>query len=108
MFKKMKQKIYNNIVDHAEFAEGYPSESTVDFGEGNVSDLVYVIVSPVPSCLRRNMERDLHLRRQKEIVSVDGGDRWKREIYCDGCGFSDGTKLSSCGGGKGRNNRRRQ
>ncbi|RPB22340.1 hypothetical protein L211DRAFT_788842, partial [Terfezia boudieri ATCC MYA-4762] len=52
--------------------EGYPSESTADFSEGNVSDLVYAIIGPVLSCLRRNMGRDLRLWREKEIVSVDG------------------------------------
>lgn len=64
VFKNMKEKIYNNIVDHIGF-EGYPLESTADFSEGNVSDLVYAIIGPVLSCLRRNMGRDLRLRREK-------------------------------------------
>jgi len=67
----IKEKIYNNIVDYIGF-EGYPSESTADFSEGNINDLIYTIIGPVLSCVRREIGRDLRLRREKEIVSIDG------------------------------------
>ncbi|KAF8444320.1 hypothetical protein BGX38DRAFT_1143700 [Terfezia claveryi] len=79
VLKKMKEKIYNNIVDYIGF-EGYPSESTADFNEANVSDLVFSIIGPVLSCLRRNMGIDLRLRREKEIISVDGETGGKEEF----------------------------
>ncbi|KAF8473371.1 hypothetical protein BDZ91DRAFT_714529 [Kalaharituber pfeilii] len=75
----MKEKVYNNIVNHIGF-EGYPWESTADFSEGNASDLVYAIIGPVLTCLKRKMGRDIRLRRKKEIVSVDGETGGKEEF----------------------------
>ena len=49
--------------------EDYPT----DFIEGNVNDLVYTIISPILSSFRRQMGQDVCLRREKEIIFVDGG-----------------------------------
>ncbi|KAF8444161.1 hypothetical protein BDZ91DRAFT_815912 [Kalaharituber pfeilii] len=76
MLKDMKERVYCNIVDYLGF-EGYPSESTVDF---SVSDLVFAIISPILSGFRRKVVRDIRLRREKEIVSMDGETGGKEEF----------------------------
>ena len=77
--QSVKQRIYSNIVDHLGF-EGYPLDSTVDFCESNINDLVYTTLGPILACLRSTTGRDLRLRRQKQIVSVDGKTGGKAEF----------------------------
>lgn len=69
--RSLKEKVYSNIVDYLGF-EGYPSESTVGFCDTSVSDLVFATISPILSGVRVNARRDIRLRRNEEIVSVDG------------------------------------
>lgn len=52
------------ILDH-------PMESDPDFKEANVSDLVYLIISPILADFRRKTGRRISLLREKEIISID-------------------------------------
>lgn len=69
---KTKQRIYDNVVDYV-LIEGYPTEGDPDFKEGNINDLVYSIINPiVASFIRMTGRTSIQLRREKEIISVDG------------------------------------
>ncbi|RPA91443.1 hypothetical protein L873DRAFT_1794845 [Choiromyces venosus 120613-1] len=68
--KETKENVYHNIIEFLE-GEGYPTESTEDFNEANVNDLVLFIILPILMAFTRMMGRDLRLRREKEIISVD-------------------------------------
>jgi hypothetical protein len=76
---KIKGKVYGNIMQYLD-TEGYPMEGISDFNEANVSDLVYTIISPILSSFRRKTGRDVRLRREKEIISVDGETGGKEEF----------------------------
>jgi len=65
-----KNKIYERITDYLE-AEGYPTQANVDFKEANINDLVYTILSTIVADFRRKTGRNMRLRREKEIVSID-------------------------------------
>jgi hypothetical protein len=65
-----KEKVYSRIVEYLE-VEGYPTEANPDFKEANISDLVYSIISPIIRNLMRMAGRKIHLKREKEIVSIE-------------------------------------
>jgi len=68
--QRVKDKVYNNLLDFL-LAEGYPSGSTEDFKEANVTDLTLLIVLPVITTLKRVTKRNLDLRREKHLISPD-------------------------------------
>lgn len=80
--KVMKEKVYSSIVDYLE-CEGYPSEFTKGFCQANVNDLVFAIISPIISGVRGDTGTDLRLRREKEIVSVDGNTNGKVQFVVE-------------------------
>lgn len=68
--KETKENVYNRIIEFVE-GEGYPTEYNEDFKEANVNDLVLQIILPILTAFRRQTGRELRLRREKEIISVD-------------------------------------
>ena len=79
----MREKIYERLVEHIE-SEGYPTEANKDYKEANVNDLVYGILSPMVTDLKRKTGRKLRLTREKEIISKDNETGGCRRIYCVG------------------------
>ena len=75
---KTKETVYDLLVRHI-LVEGYPAEGNTDFGEANISDLVYIIIKPIISDFIRCQvgkpagRGRILLRREKVIVSTDGG-----------------------------------
>lgn len=67
---KTKEKVYERILEHFEM-EGFPGEEEPDFKEANVNDLVHSILSPIVTDFRRQTGRNIRLRREKQIVSMD-------------------------------------
>ncbi|PUU80617.1 hypothetical protein B9Z19DRAFT_1106959 [Tuber borchii] len=65
-----KEVVYYHILQYLEI-EGYPTEASSDFKEANVSDLVLYIIGPIISATKKSGRRML-LKREKEIISVDG------------------------------------
>ncbi|KAI5850365.1 hypothetical protein DFP73DRAFT_229896 [Morchella snyderi] len=76
---EIKKRVYDNIVEHLEI-EGYPTEADPDFNEANINDLVYIIVHPILSDFMRKTGRNIRLRREKEIISVDSETGGKEEF----------------------------
>ncbi|KAI5780243.1 hypothetical protein DFH27DRAFT_361544 [Peziza echinospora] len=66
----MKEKIYERLLEVIE-GEGYPTEANAEFKVPNVNDLVFTIVLPMVTDVRRKTGRSLRLVREKEIVSTD-------------------------------------
>jgi len=66
----MKEKIYERLLEVIE-GEGYPTEANAEFKEPNVNDLVFTIVLPMVTDVRRKTGRNLRLVREKEMVSTD-------------------------------------
>ncbi|KAG0634855.1 hypothetical protein HOY80DRAFT_1140366 [Tuber brumale] len=102
-----KQKVYDRILEFVEM-EGYPNESTEEFKEANVNDLVYAIITPIVTDFKRKTGRNLRLQREKEIVASDavtGG--YQEFVMLDMIGvgnrkfvFVVEAKKSSLGGAK--------
>ena len=67
---KIKEKVYGDILQFLD-TEGYPTQGSSDFTEGNVSDLVVYIIGPILSSFRRKTGRHVRLRREKEIIGLD-------------------------------------
>lgn len=67
----IKEKVYERILEYI-VCEGIPTDSTGDFREENINDLVYTIISPVIAACRSELGRKLRLRREKKITAVDG------------------------------------
>ena len=67
---QIKEKVYDGLVGQLEI-EGYPTEADPDFKEANINDLVIFTIHPILRHFRQETGRDLRLRREKEIVSVD-------------------------------------
>lgn len=63
--------MYGDIVQYLDI-EGYPTEGNSDFNEANVSDFVLYIIGPILSGFRRKTGWNVRLRREKEIISMDG------------------------------------
>ncbi|KAF8544769.1 hypothetical protein BDD12DRAFT_814675 [Trichophaea hybrida] len=68
--KKTRKKVYKRILEHLE-TEGYPGEDDPDFKEANVNDLVRCIINQILFDFRRKTGRNILLRREKQIISVD-------------------------------------
>ena len=68
---KTKELVYDLVVRHIE-VEGYPTMANGDFREPNVNDLVLLILNPILSDFRRSTGRNIRLRREKQIISIDG------------------------------------
>ena len=68
---QIKEKIYEHIAEVL-VCEGYPTESTENFKEANITDLVFTIIVPMIAAFRTRMGRKLRLRREKKITAVDG------------------------------------
>jgi len=66
----VRETVYDRIVEYI-IIEGYPTEASWDFKETNVSDLVLYTIGPILAGVR-NTGRSIRLRREREIVSVDG------------------------------------
>jgi len=66
----IKEDVYYHILQYLDI-EGYPTDASSDFKEANVSDLVLYIIGPIISAIKRTGRKVL-LKREKEIVSVDG------------------------------------
>ncbi|RPB27889.1 hypothetical protein L211DRAFT_833888 [Terfezia boudieri ATCC MYA-4762] len=69
--KKTKSEVYKAILQYLDL-EGYPTETNPEY---NVSDLVLYILGPIVSYFKRKhiqKGQNIRLRREKEIVSVDG------------------------------------
>ncbi|KAL7271813.1 hypothetical protein RUND412_005401 [Rhizina undulata] len=66
----VKEKVYDGLVGQLEI-EGYPSEADPDFKEANINDLVIFIMHPSLRYFKRQTGRDLRLRREKEIITVN-------------------------------------
>lgn len=64
-----KEKAFNSIIDFF-LAEGYPRDR-YDHKEANVNDMIYSIVISIFSPFCRETKRQLHLSREKEIISPD-------------------------------------
>ncbi|KAL0633576.1 hypothetical protein Q9L58_007536 [Maublancomyces gigas] len=81
---QVKEKVYDSLVRQIEI-EGYPTEADPDFKEANITDLVILIMHPILRYFRQQTGRDLHLRREKEIVAVDfatgGMEEFKRKRF---------------------------
>lgn len=65
-----KEEVYRQIVRYLKI-EGYPSEASADFKEANINDLVLYAIGPILYDFTCSTERDIRLRREKEIVSTD-------------------------------------
>ena len=70
MVDGIKEMVYARLVEYIDI-EGYPTEASPDFKEANVSDLVLYTIGPVIAAVRK-MGRKICLRREKEMISVDG------------------------------------
>ena len=70
MMDGLKEAVYAHLVQYIE-VEGYPTEANPDFKEANVHDLVLYTITPVIAAVGK-MGRRMRLRREKEIISVDG------------------------------------
>jgi len=51
--------------------EGYPSQANEEFRKACVNDLVFSVIIPVLAAFRRKTNRNLRLRREKEVLSKD-------------------------------------
>ena len=67
----IKHKVYERILEYL-VSEGFPTESTADFKEANINDLVFTIITPVIAACRTRLGRKLRLRREKKIAALDG------------------------------------
>ena len=67
---KVREEIYDGLVGYLEI-EGYPTEADPDFKEPNINDLVLFTIYPILRFFKHDTARNLRLRREKEIVSVD-------------------------------------
>jgi len=65
------EKVYERILKYL-VGEGIPADSTADFKEANINDLVYTIIAPVIAASSMKLGRKLRLRREKKITAVDG------------------------------------
>jgi len=72
---KTKEEAYKGIMQYI-IIEGYPTEAVPEFNESNVSDLIFVIISPILFDLICNTERNLRLQRENEIIPVDGEEEF--------------------------------
>ena len=70
LIESTKEKVYDRIVDHIE-GEGYPTESDRNFKEVNINDLVYTMIIPIIANFRRQGHHNVHLLREKQIISTD-------------------------------------
>ena len=80
--QKAKRQVYKAILQYLDL-EGYPTETNPDYNENNVSDLVLYILGPLVSYFKRKhvqVGRNIRLRREKEIISVDGETGGKEEF----------------------------
>lgn len=68
---KTKELVYDLVVRHIE-VEGFPTMANVEFREPNVNDLVLLILNPILSDFRRSTGRNIRLRQEKQIISIDG------------------------------------
>jgi len=75
----MKKKLYERLLEYME-AEGYPTEANAEFNESNISDLVFAIVAPIVTDVKRKKKRNIRLTREKEIVSTDNAAGGKEEF----------------------------
>lgn len=75
---KLKEVVYSNILQFLSI-EGYPSESTSDFKEANVSDLVLYIIGPIIHAVQKTGRR-LRLKREKVIISAAGPTSGREEF----------------------------
>ena len=95
---KTKEEVYKGIIQYIKI-EGYPTEAVPEFNESNVSDLVFVIISPILFDLICNTERNLRLQREKDIISVDGETGGKEEfVVIDRVSVSEGRFVMVVGG----------
>jgi len=67
---KVREEIYDGLVGYIEI-EGYPSEADPDLKEANINDLVLFTIYPILRLFKHDTARNLRLRGEKEIVSVD-------------------------------------
>jgi len=68
--KQVKEKVYDDIMDYIQF-EGYPTPGRGDHSEANVNDLVLYTIGPILAAFNKETERNILLRREKEIVAMD-------------------------------------
>lgn len=86
---RIKEKVYKRILEVL-VCKGYPTESTDDFKEANVTDLVFTIIVPMIAAFRTRMGRKLRLLREKKITAVDGKMGGFQEfVTVDMIGFED-------------------
>jgi len=67
----IKHKVYERILEYL-VCEGIPTDSTADFNEANINDLVFTIISPVIAACSLKLGRKIRLRREKKITAMDG------------------------------------
>jgi len=80
--QEVKRQVYKAILQYLDL-EGYPTETNPDYTETNVSDLVLYILGPLVSYFKRKHVQvgwDIRLRREKEIISIDGETGGKVEF----------------------------
>lgn len=69
--KATKDEVYKQILRYLKI-EGYPMDSTADFKEGSVNDLVLLIISPIiEEFIDTTGRYKVRLLREKQIVSED-------------------------------------
>jgi len=69
--EETKEKVYDHILEYIQIL-GYPTEADPEFKESNVNHLVYASISPIlRNFIRTTGRGSIHLRTEKEIISVD-------------------------------------
>lgn len=72
----VRRKLFKQILRYLTI-KGYPTESSVNFKEANVSDLVLLILSPILEefIFRTGRNKEKLVREKKQVVSGGRGDR---------------------------------
>ncbi|KAF8436077.1 hypothetical protein BGX38DRAFT_1274694 [Terfezia claveryi] len=89
----IKEKVYDRLVEYLDI-EGYPTEASVDFKEAKVRDLFYSTLGPILARFKYNTGRDIHLEREKDIISVDVTEE-KSVLIVEAKRASTGQAISS-------------
>jgi len=67
----IKRKVYERIFEYL-VCKGIPTDSTADFKEANINDVVYTIIALVIAASSMKFGRKIRLRREKTITAIDG------------------------------------
>ncbi|RPA90030.1 PLP-dependent transferase [Choiromyces venosus 120613-1] len=74
-----KREVYKGLVRYLD-AGGYLTESDPDFKEANINDIVAFTIYPMLALFKHKTMQNLHLSREKEIISKDSSTSGMEEF----------------------------